>query len=259
MRYYNEVKSGDRKVALLFVSAYVVIAVVALIFVDFTVKETFREYPPKEGVLVALGDMQEGRGYKLLQKAKTQEAKVSTPASQPKSIKKAVKQNVPNASNKPTEIKDNDNAEDAVLQTSSAKTTTKKQVNKSALYSANNGSTSTSIGEKSGKGTMGSTQGSQFSDNHTITDGFSLDGRNIVGTLPRPRYTSNNEGRVVVNIQVNKEGKVTAATYRASGSTTSDSRLVSEAIAAARKARFNRDAGAKFIQTGTITYIYKVR
>ena len=77
-------------------------------------------------------------------------------------------------------------------------------------------------------------------------------------TLPKPQYNSNQQGRVVVRIWVDQQGRVTRAEYEPKGSSTSDGDLVTKAIAAARKARFNADPSAPEEQKGTITYIFKI-
>jgi TonB family protein len=85
-----------------------------------------------------------------------------------------------------------------------------------------------------------------------------LQGRGLVGTLPMPTYPAGNRGgKVVVRVAVDREGKVTAATYEPKGSTTSDSSLVEAAIEAAKRARFTESAA--FVQGGTITYIFKLK
>ena len=57
---------------------------------------------------------------------------------------------------------------------------------------------------------------------------------------------------------VDQNGKVTRAEYEPKGSNTQDGTLVSQAIAAARKARFNKDPKAQEEQRGTITYIFRI-
>jgi TonB family protein len=73
-----------------------------------------------------------------------------------------------------------------------------------------------------------------------------------------PAYPAGNRGgKVVVRVAVDRDGKVTAATYEPKGSTTSDSSLVEAAIEAAKRARFTESAA--FVQGGTITYIFKLK
>lgn len=86
-----------------------------------------------------------------------------------------------------------------------------------------------------------------------------LKGRNVVGSLPFPQYTVNNEGKVVVKILVDQYGKVTGAVPGAAGTTVQDKRLWEAARDAAYKAVFNVSSSAPTVQEGTITYIFKLR
>lgn len=86
--------------------------------------------------------------------------------------------------------------------------------------------------------------------------GFSLAGRKKVN-LPAPQSCSS-QGKVVVKIRVDRSGKVTVAEFERFKSTTFDQCNIDNALAAARKATFNPDSDAPEVQTGTITYIYKV-
>lgn len=83
-----------------------------------------------------------------------------------------------------------------------------------------------------------------------------LQGRGLVGDLPRPAYPGNASGKVVVLVTVGSSGKVESAVFEPKGSTTNDRRLIDAALAAARKARFSESAAAK--QGGTITYIFRM-
>ena len=93
------------------------------------------------------------------------------------------------------------------------------------------------------------------------TDGnsASLSGRSLVGGLPSPDYRAKDQGRVVIEIVVDQQGRVTSAAYRAKGSTTQNSVLVNAALKAARGARFNVDESAPLSQTGTITYNFRMQ
>ena len=101
-----------------------------------------------------------------------------------------------------------------------------------------------------------SQQGSQNPVGHGSMGGnsWSLTGRNIKA-LPRPSTQFNQEGRVVVDIQVNSEGKVISATI-GEGTTVSDYQTCQVALEAARKAEFS--ASDNKIQVGKITYTFKL-
>ena len=81
----------------------------------------------------------------------------------------------------------------------------------------------------------------------------------MVGTLPRPSYNAQLEGTVVVRVKVDQYGNVTEAVPGVEGTTVTDSRLWTEARNAAMKAHFNTKADAPVVQTGTITYIFKLQ
>jgi TonB family protein len=87
--------------------------------------------------------------------------------------------------------------------------------------------------------------------------GFSLAGRTVVGSWPRPAYDVEVEGRVVISITVNAAGAVTGAAYQTMGSTTNNATLREAARAAALRARFTPSEGNE-VQTGTITYIFRL-
>lgn len=84
-----------------------------------------------------------------------------------------------------------------------------------------------------------------------------LQGRGLVGALPKPRYTGRAEGKVVIRVTVDRTGRVTAATYEPKGSTISNDDLIREATQAALKARFTESQS--YIQGGTITYIFTLK
>jgi TonB family protein len=86
---------------------------------------------------------------------------------------------------------------------------------------------------------------------------YNLNGRSIKGTLPSPAYSKNEEGVIVVTIEVNAAGVVISARAGAAGTTIGDATMRRDAEQAALKAKFNGISG-NTIQTGTITYRYKL-
>ncbi len=82
---------------------------------------------------------------------------------------------------------------------------------------------------------------------------YSLAGR-TANFLPLPDYTTQATGRVVVEITVNREGRVIRASAGARGTTTTDRTLHNLAEEAARRARFDLKMDAPEEQRGTITY-----
>ncbi len=132
---------------------------------------------------------------------------------------------------------------------------------KNALANSKNaGTTSTGEGVAGGEGNQGDPSGSVDSKirgegSGTGTKGVSYDlqGRGYQ-SLPEPKYNIQSEGKVVVEVYVDRTGKVTQATPGVKGSTTLDETLLRVAKEAALLARFDNKPEAPVTQKGTITY-----
>jgi colicin import membrane protein len=122
-----------------------------------------------------------------------------------------------------------------------------------------NGSTSQSEGIAGGSGNQGDPNGQpgvkRYGPGGGTGNGISF---NLAGrqprSLPKPAYPGNEGGVVVVEVTVDKLGKVSAVRGGILGSTTSDPDLLDAATKAAKIARFNVDDNAPAFQKGTITY-----
>jgi TonB family protein len=122
-----------------------------------------------------------------------------------------------------------------------------------------NGSTSKGEGITYGPGNQGDPNGQPGVKRYGPGGGtgngvsYNLSGRSA-RSMPKPAYPGNEGGIVVVEVTVDKLGKVTAVRGGIFGSTSSDPDLVEAATKAARAARFNVDDNAPAFQKGTITY-----
>lgn len=122
-----------------------------------------------------------------------------------------------------------------------------------------NGSKSTSQGNTYGSGNQGSPDGTPGANQYGLGGGegkgisFNLSGRNA-RSLPKPAFPGNEAGIVVVEVTVDKFGKVTKALPGVKGSNTVDPDLLEAARKAAVAASFNTDQKAPAFQKGTITY-----
>lgn len=101
-----------------------------------------------------------------------------------------------------------------------------------------------------GRGTGTSPEGSDQLDT-------GLQGRGLVGALPKPRYSANESGKVVIRVTVDQTGRVTSAVYEPKGSTVSNQQLIEEARQAALQARFTESRS--LVQGGTITYLFTLK
>lgn len=122
------------------------------------------------------------------------------------------------------------------------------------------------LGNSQGDAASGTgNQGSPFGNSdHGANEGvggygsFALNGRSIgAGGLPRPAYTIQEEGRIVINITVDPKGKVIFAEI-GRGTNIDNASMRKSALDAAKRATFNSISGANN-QSGTITYLYKLK
>lgn len=84
---------------------------------------------------------------------------------------------------------------------------------------------------------------------------YNLAGRSKI-SLPKVNDNSKDEGKVVVDIVVDKNGKVVSANGPSRGSTTTNSNLVRKAKEAAMRAVFSASKDGIEEQRGTITFVY---
>jgi outer membrane biosynthesis protein TonB len=134
---------------------------------------------------------------------------------------------------------------------------------KNALANSKNaGTSSTGEGVTGGPGNQGVPTGSVDSKNRGEGSGlgdkgvsYSLTGRGFQ-KLPLPKYDYQGEGKVVVEVSVDRSGKVVQAVPGIKGSNTLDEYLLRVAKEAALEAQFEVKSDAPVIQKGTITYIF---
>lgn len=144
-----------------------------------------------------------------------------------------------------------------------------EQERKAAAEAANNlvagafgkGNQMGNKGTTTGTGAVGIPTGNSSTGAATGSTGygsFDLGGRSLgEGGLPRPQYTVQEEGKVVVTITVNPSGQVIATSINRATNTV-NATLRKAAEDAAKKARFNTVEGLNN-QTGTITYYFNLK
>jgi TonB family protein len=168
---------------------------------------------------------------------------------------------------KPETVKNPDKKTVAQPEKKTTTTVTKTPVvNKKALYTSKGQSTiesGTSQGIYKGTGNMGDPGGSPESDNYGKGLGgggavASLYGRNPLH-LQKPDFNIQREGIVVVEISVDRSGRVISATPGVKGSTLVDNTLYAAAKKAALESKFKPKDDAPERQVGTITYHFKLQ
>ncbi len=148
-------------------------------------------------------------------------------------------------------------------------------VNQNALYKPK--SKTGSEGETGNPGDQGIEAGSLYSKNHGTEMGhgdhgdgdgingnadkgysFSLEGR-TVRVAPKISDDSQDQGKVVVDVTVDKLGNVVNVSAPARGSTTTNGNLVRKSKEAAMKTKFSPSPKGVEEQRGTITFVFIVR
>jgi TonB family protein len=118
-------------------------------------------------------------------------------------------------------------------------------------FGGNGGSNGSGGGTGGGNGT-GTGKGTGNGVSYNLKD-------RIPQSLPMPEYKQQVEGIVVVEVTVDKEGKVTQAEPGKRGTTTTDDNLWEAAKRAALQAKFDRKPDAPAFQKGTITYRFRLQ
>lgn len=143
----------------------------------------------------------------------------------------------------------------------------KPTLNPKASYKGAKGVSTTETGSSEGiyrgSGNMGDPTGTPESDNYAKGLGgngveFSLRGRNPL-YLQKPEFNILKEGIVVVEITVDRSGKVISATPGKQGSTIADKTLYEASRKAALESKFNLKSDAPDLQVGKITYHFKLQ
>ena len=217
---------------------------------------------PEEGVEVNLGNSDFGSGDNPMPSA-SEASSAPRPVSATEHVStQSTEQTVAmNTSDKPS-VSKTDNQTPTTTKPEPPK---EPEINKNALFSKDKSKKTTSQnagseGKTYGGGNQGKPDGDPNSNRYDGSAGkggkeFSLTGRSPKA-LPSPSGDITREGKIVVKIWVDRNGNVTNVYAPEQGSNISEAGMVSQAKAAARKAKFSSSDSAPETQTGTITYVY---
>ncbi|MBO5847877.1 MAG: energy transducer TonB [Bacteroidales bacterium] len=140
----------------------------------------------------------------------------------------------------------------------------KPVVNQRAMFQApKNNKEPSSEGDTQGEGIKGNPNGLKDIERYEGQGGsgggpsYDLGGRGAK-SIPSPSNKFTEEGTIVVDIKVDKEGRVVEVKI-GKGTTIVDSSMREDALKAAKNSIFNKDENAPEIQSGTITYTYIIR
>jgi len=217
-------------------------------------------YPPpgEEGILINFGNSENGFGDIQPEGLPERQNNTSTNNNDEElltqNIEDAAFIKEQNKNNKTNQLNKNTNPND--------NKTNEKQVNQNALFPGNNNSQGEGI--TNGNGDQGDPNGDPNSNKYDGTGlsdkgtGWSLSGRSNKA-LPKPKYSDNEQGKVVVEIFVDRAGNVVKANAGYKGTTISSQNLRQAAYDAAMQAKFNIDPGAPEVQRGVITYVFELQ
>lgn len=226
--------------------------------------------PGEEGVEVDLGYYDEGTGLVQPEEqpaAESEQAPSQPPEPQPEEefatqdveevpiIKP--KEVAPAEQVRPEELEDQSSEEEEQPEEQQS------VVDPRALYKGPSGTSATSgsQGVTGSAGDQGKPDGTANANNYEGAGGtgdgisYSLSGRQAKH-LPKPAYSSEEQGRIVVTIWVNRSGDVVRAEPGARGTTIADLTLRNQTRDAALRAKFSPSPDAPELQTGTITYVF---
>jgi len=250
---------------------FVIHNVIVLILL-FTYITLTRPSPSEGGILINFGDAESAGGLfepalnnqlaspatsNPVQSSETEEGVLTQDFEEAPAIKK------PAATKKPDTKPVQKTAPKPVKTTSTPVIKTRTSNPKASYKGQSTTETGTSEGIYKGPGNMGDPTGTTESDNYSKGLGgggpvADLSGRNPLH-LQKPEFKIQREGIVVVEIAVDRTGKVISATPGVKGSTLLDNTLYSAAKKAALESKFNLKSDAPERQVGTITYHFKLQ
>ena len=222
--------------------------------------------PGEEGVEISLGTDDQGMGEVQPDKLIVKKKETHPPPQQSFDDEHIVTQDTEPA---PVIKKTEGEKKEEVITEEAVKKEIEKEeqkVNPAALYKGKSKDDSKQINEgiTGEEGDQGKPAGRKDSKNYQGHGGFgdglsySLSGREPK-YLPKPSKKFKENGTVVVQITVDKYGKVTKAVAIDKGSNTTNTALRRMAEEAAKKSIFNAKPSAPEIQRGTITYHFIVK
>ena len=253
----NQKEKRNRGV--LFTALFYVGAFLVLFFFGFT---TPLPLPEEEGIMIDFGDSEMGSGIVEPEKTVSIPEPVVVPEIEESNMTQDYEESAATVPERAVQEEKVEKVKEPIEEVEEV-----REVDPLALYqntSESNSNNSESEGIAGGEGNQGRPDGDPNSNQYTGNGaghggvGYSLKGRKPKG-LPKPSYTSNEQGIVVVKITVNREGKVIAAIPGAKGSTTMDSALLNAAKEAALNTNFDKKISAPSRQSGTITYHFVLK
>ena len=227
------------------------------------------------GILVNYGTVDNGMGSDYMStdepsvaenanNTKPDKVTEATPTPEKSQVESSDKNVVTQNSEDAPEIAANAKKPSTTVATQPNKTPAKPVVNQNALYK---GKTNNGVGEGDGNGNAPGNQGKPTGS--TLTNNYDGTGSGNGGSLsmqqrsfiskPTVTYTGRQVGKVVVELSVDKNGKVIKASATGRGTTVTDQALLEKCEDAVRNSRLNALVTAQDRQDGTVTFVFKTQ
>jgi len=225
-----------------------------LLFISFGMPYQDPPEPNEGSMMINFGTSDEGSGEIESEEAASASSESTMPSENSAAEEQVLTQNS-------TEAPSVNSSETQETQTTTQEEPVVSNDLMNALNAANNAQNSTEDGNQGDTGDSGN-QGDPNGDPNTHGNssggngiGFDLGGRGKI-SFKKPENPTQEDGKVVVDIVVDRNGKVLKAKAGARGSTTTNPILQKKAVEAAYKAKFKKDANAPFEQKGTMTFVF---
>lgn len=221
-----------------------IISIIILLILFFTGMAAERN-EMDEGVMVSFGNFEDGYGEQTPEPEQaaqpTQATTVPTaPQPTPTTSEKLVTQQDPSVAIEQERRRRQEEAEQR----------RQEEEAKKAQAARIAGSAFKSVGAGQGSGSGDGQKGNPVGRGSEGGNSWSLNGRSLKGRLAQPSYKGNDQGRIVVNIRVDQQGRVVDASI-GTGTTITSEQMRQAALQAAKKNVFSTGNSPA---VGTITY-----
>lgn len=249
------IKDKNNRAGIIGTILFHVLLLILFLFVGMTYPDP---PPPEEGITINFGNSEDGMGDNPTEELSPSESESNEVSTSTQTSSSSAEQNVQTQNT--TETVNLNASNNTSPPTNSTQNTTSQNLSEALNAFNNSNSSSSNQGETGNPGNQGSLDGDPKSNNYTggpTGNGisYSLNGRRHE-YLPKIDDNSQEQGTVVVDIVVDKFGKVIKATPGGRGSTTTSPILYKKAKEAAEKTKFNAKLDLVSDQKGTMTFVF---
>ena len=239
------------------------------IFIFYSFGLKYMDPKIEEGIAIEFGYVEEGMGEEIAQTEEVQteeveqiqNVEVSAPEEQTEISEEVVTQDVEDAPVINEEKEEEKIQEEAPVKEEEKKPQASDELQQ-ALSSLFQSTENSQSGNTENEGAQGDQSGSVEGAEEAVggegnsSDGYELGDRKAI-RKPKPNYTCNETGRVVIRVWVNAEGETYKAELDLKNTTDTSPCLVREAKAAALKTNWLADENAMPTQIGSIIYNFR--